>query len=397
MGATLPGKGTDESHYLPTWKQLTEIIGHKDFLFLADCKGSTWANRAKIDHEGGIYCFPLAMSLPRPKLLSDWVANPPTKMIEIFPTEGEESQTPIGKGFEVPLGSLWFEKDSQKWYRWAERWLVVCSYPLRKRQLKALEHRLVKAEQTLDKLALSPPKDAVALQTQIDGILKRYRVTGYILPKIEKKIRYLKVYEGGGRPSPNRPFRRLRQTTLTVNYQRCLPAIASFQTIAGWRLYATNAPPQRLSLEQAVLSYREQWQPERGFHRFKRGRLPALPIYFQDDQRIRGLMFLLTIALQVFTLMEFVVRRQLEQSQQSLQGLYHGNPKRTTQRPTAEKLLAAFSDITAYFYRDGSTEISPLNSLQRQILHLMKISESIYLDLEKKSICVNDTQTRACF
>ncbi len=36
LGATLPGKGTDESHYLPTWKQLTEIIGHKDFLFLAD-------------------------------------------------------------------------------------------------------------------------------------------------------------------------------------------------------------------------------------------------------------------------------------------------------------------------------------------------------------------------
>ena len=108
-------------------------------------------------------------------------------------------------------------------------------------------------------------------------------------------------------------------------------------------------------------------------------------------------MFLLTIALQVFTLIEFVVRRQLEQSQQSLQGLDHGNPKRTTQRPTAEKLLAAFSDITAYFYRDGSTEISPLNSLQRQILHLMKISESIYLDLEKKLICVNNTQTRACF
>ncbi|MGK7875779.1 MAG: hypothetical protein AB4426_21535 [Xenococcaceae cyanobacterium] len=42
-------------------------------------------------------------------------------------------------------------------------------------------------------------------------------------------------------------------------------------------------------------------------------------------------MFLLTIALQVFTLMEFVVRRQLAQSDQSLPGLYDGNPKRTTQ------------------------------------------------------------------
>ena len=89
-------------------------------------------------------------------------------------------------------------------------------------------------------------------------------------------------------------------------------------------------------------------------------------------------MFLLTIALQVFTLIEFVVRRQLTQSQQSLAGLYDGNPQRITKRPTAEKLLAAFEGITFYFYRDGSTEISPLNSLQQLILHLMKIPESIY-------------------
>jgi hypothetical protein len=27
-----------------------------------------------------------------------------------------------------------------------------------------------------------------------------------------------------------------------------------------------------------VAYYREQWQLERGFHRFKQGRLPALPI-----------------------------------------------------------------------------------------------------------------------
>ncbi len=58
LGATLSGNGTDESHYLPTWQQLVEIIGHKDFLFLADSKGSTWNNRAKINQEGGIYCFP---------------------------------------------------------------------------------------------------------------------------------------------------------------------------------------------------------------------------------------------------------------------------------------------------------------------------------------------------
>ena len=86
---------------------------------------------------------------------------------------------------------------------------------------------------------------------------------------------------------------------------------------------------------------------ERGFHRFKRGHLPALPIYFQNEERIRGLMFLLTSALTLFTLMEFVVRRQLAQLGQSLSALYAGNLKRTTSRPTAEQLLAAFSDLTS--------------------------------------------------
>ncbi|NEO50415.1 MAG: hypothetical protein F6K55_42555 [Moorea sp. SIO4A3] len=72
LGATLPGQGTDESQYLPTWINLAEIIGHKNFLFLADSKASSWANRAKIDTEGGIYVFPLAMTKPRPKILFDW-------------------------------------------------------------------------------------------------------------------------------------------------------------------------------------------------------------------------------------------------------------------------------------------------------------------------------------
>lgn len=114
----------------------------------------------------------------------------------------------------------------------------------------------------------------------------------------------------------------------------------------GWRLYVTNTNKEQLSLTEAVSAYQEQWQPERGFHRFKKGRLSALPIYFRDEDKIKGLMFLLTIALRVFTLMEFVVRRQLRQSQSSLAGLYDGNPKRSTDRPTAEQMLKAFRNLT---------------------------------------------------
>ncbi|MDF5732055.1 MAG: hypothetical protein PUP92_29655 [Rhizonema sp. PD38] len=124
--------------------------------------------------------------------------------------------------------------------------------------------------------------------------------------------------------------------------------------------------------------YRDEWLLERGFHRFKRGSLPALPIYFQNTDRITGLMFLLNIALRVFTLMEFVVRQALIETQQSLPGLYDGNPKRKTERPSAEKMLLAFCNLTLYFLPDSTIFITPLSELQKQILCLMKMPESLY-------------------
>ncbi len=386
VSATLPGNKTDESDYLPTWKQMKKIIGHPNFLYLADSKASTYHNRAKIHEEGGIYCFPLAMTQPRPYLLLDWVKNPVTEIIKFWQQDGEESEPKeIGLGFEVPLGSIWVEPNTKTDYKWIERWLVVKSNPLATRQIKGLHSRLEKGENALLNLATRPGNEEKVLQKKVEEILKNNRISKYIEYSITKKISYDKVYIGHGSRSQSSSYKRVRKTTLQLNYQRIKAEIEETETLAGWRLYVTNASPERLTLTEAVESYKEQWQPEHGFHRFKKGRLSALPIYFRDEDKIRGLMFLLTIALRVFTLMEFVVRRQLNESKSSLAGLYEGNPKRSTNRPTAEKMLRAFCNITLYKHRDGSEEISDLSLLQRQILSLMKVPESIYTSLADDS------------
>jgi transposase len=386
VSATLAGNKTDEADYLPTWRQMKEIIGHPNFLYLGDSKASTYHNRAKIDKEGGIYCFPLAMTKPRPKLLLDWVQNSVTEIIKFWQQDREESERKeIGQGFEVPLGSIWVEPQTKTDYKWIERWLVVKSNTLATRQIKGLHTRLEKGEKALFNLATRPGNEEKVLQRKVEEILKNNRISKYIEYSITKKISYDKVYIGHGSRSQSSSYKRVRKTTLKLNYQRIKAEIEETEILAGWRLYVTNATPERLTLTEAVESYKEQWQPEHGFHRFKKGRLSALPIYFRDEDKIRGLMFLLTIALRVFTLMEFVVRRQLNESQSSLAGLYEGNPKRKTNRPTAEKMLRTFCNITLYKHRDGSREISGLSLLQRQILSLMKAPESIYTSLAHDS------------
>ena len=163
-----------------------------------------------------------------------------------------------------------------------------------------------------------------------------------------------------------------------LNFRRQEQNIQVTLQLAGWRIYVTNAQAERLPLAQAVAYYREQWQTEHGFHRFKRGQLPALPIYFQNQDRIVGLMFLLTIALRVFTLMEFVVHRNLQTLNSKLSGLYEGNPRRATERPSTEQMLRVFRNITLYHLPDSISKITPLNPLQQRILALMNIPETIY-------------------
>ena len=108
------------------------------------------------------------------------------------------------------------------------------------------------------------------------------------------------------------------------------------------------------------------------------GQLPALPIYFQNQDRIVGLMFLLTLALRAFTLIEFVVRQAISASKQKLAGLYDGNPQRATERPSAEQLLKAFDHLTLYLLPDTSIFVTKLSALHRQILSLLKLPDSIY-------------------
>jgi transposase len=96
------------------------------------------------------------------------------------------------------------------------------------------------------------------------------------------------------------------------------------------------------------------------------------------------LLHLLSLGLRVLTLIEFVVRRGLQESQQSLQGLYSDKPKLATARPSAERLLQAFVPLTlTVFEVDDQVygHVSPLTDLQQQILSLLGLPVTIYADL----------------
>lgn len=131
---------------------------------------------------------------------------------------------------------------------------------------------------------------------------------------------------------------------------------------------------------------------EHSYSRLKGQPLSLTPMYLQLDEQIKGLIRLLSIALRVLNLIEFVVRRELAQRGEELSGLYAGNPKRRTARPSAELLLYAFREITLSIIQLAGQVIyhlTELSQLQRAILQLLGVDETIYTSLAGHSWKLN--------
>jgi transposase len=377
--AIVSGEQADDPHYLPIWHRLVAVIGHTEFLTVGDCKLASLANRAQIQAGGGWYLTPLPMTGNTPAELQAWVLKPPSEPQAIRLPDPARRTPPVGQGFEVQVECTWPDPETSEPVTWTERRLVMQSEAHAQRQKAGLTERLTKAETALR--ALKPARTQAELEQRAQALLTRYAVTDYLEVSSTEHIEHQTRYVGGGRPGPKRPTYTQETHTWTVKTQRRRAAINQFNRLAGWRVYVTNASARRLSLAGAVNCYRQEWQPEHGFHRLKGGLLAITPLFLKDDNRIRGLLLLLGIALRALTLIEFMVRRDLATTGESLKGLYAGNPNRATSQPTAERLLKAFEDITLYRHDSATSrwyEVTELSPLQRRILQLMHVPESVY-------------------
>jgi transposase len=375
--ATLSGEQADDPNYLPIWERLVATLGRPDFLTVADCKLASLANRTHIQSHGGFYLAPLPMTGTTPDELRRWVLRPPVPVEPIRLADQAATEAPVGQGFSLTVPCVWLEPDTQTRRTWEERRLVVQSQAHAERQRVGLHGRLEKAERAVR--ALNPngkaTTDPQILDTRAQTILARHQVAEYLSLTIREHVERHTRYVGPGRPGPKRAKATVATRTWTVHTRRRPAVIREFERLAGWRVYVTNTPADRLSVSGAVDCYRQEWQPEHG------GLLAIMPLFVRDEQRIRGLLVLLGIALRFVTLTEFCVRRDLAVAGETLPGLYDGNPARATAQPTTERLLKAFHNITLYRHETPTEiwfEVSPLSALQRRILRGLGLPASIY-------------------
>jgi transposase len=384
------GQTADDPLYLPAIAKVRQTAQRTGLTYVGDCKMAALGTRAEIVARQDYYLCPLsAKQMPEADL--DRLLTPVfngtliPQAIRLPNADGQidEADDPVAVGFTEPLEQCGLDQQN-KMQTWIEHRLVVRSLALAASQEKHLRQRVTRAGAGINALDArkqgKPPVPDEATATQAAAaILAKHRVEGLVhVTVITEVLEYTKRRYG------TRPATAGRRERVRVSAACAEEPLAHAVRRLGWRVYATNHPTADLSLAQGVAAYRSEYLIEQGFGRLKGRALSLTPLFLHDAQRVVALICLLSIALRVLVLMQFVVRRNLRQRRTTLKGIYPGQPGRQTAQPTTEMMLWALRGVTlSRLTIDGKRlyHLTPLNAVQKRILVLMEVPLGIYTGL----------------
>ena len=377
----VPGNHADDPLYVPQIQQVQQSFGAGGKTYVGDCKMAALGTRAYLASTQDYYLCPLSEKQfsrqQRHELIQRVRLGQPALQPVYRPKDNPQDEDErVAEGFAVEE-TLPANVAGQS-IGWTERRWLVRSVVFAEGQEKQLERRWQQTQEELEHWNARKQGKAVlsaeALPEAVLSILQKHRVPGLVTAVVQttRRERTRRRYKG-------------RAEEVVVEYEHRLEvcrqeeAIAEAKAELGWQVYGTN--DLELSLTGVVWGYRGQYQIEKGWSRLKGRPLSLTPMYLADESRMEGLVLLLSVALRVLTLVQWVARQHLQENAEPLRGLYPGQAGRKTSRPSAALLLRAFRGISLTVVAVAgrpSVLLTPLTALQEKLLTLWNFSAEIY-------------------
>ncbi|MEK7378906.1 MAG: transposase, partial [Candidatus Binatota bacterium] len=416
LSKTEDGNANDSTLPLSYFERLRQLAGKSSFCFIGDCKIATYQTLQEICSQKGEFLAPLAMTVDRQKDLVEKLKEGKLTFITVIPEredqkpiyqrrtsqpgtrrkkqapdlpeeeEGEEEASPsepVGLGTEYPLGGYqvceepWVIKDKEG-RQYTIRKLIVRSSQLacqqadtRERHLREAEAELLSLQGKLNRRKLTTRE---AISSTVTNILREHKVEGWLEVRIEEHVESCRRKLGPGRPGPNSQYVTEEKVVFELKVCRKAEAIQEEALLDGFFLMVSNRDTQEWSASRLLGLYKRQYKVERAFHVLK-GPLAVAPMLLEKPNRICSMIFILTLALQLYTLIQRQAAQELLRRGHPLEGLMPN--KIRTWRPQTCTLLAAFDNINwVEIIREGFPplrSVTSLNPLQAEILGLLGV------------------------
>ena len=369
------GHTNDARTHQETWEALCHATGRTEFLYVADSKLCSREAMDHIDSRGGRFVTVLPRSRREDEEFREWIQTHEPDWTPVW-----DRPHPRRRGgprdrwwvFRYPLPSR-------------EGWPVIWVYSalLALRQEQSRRERLARAYEALEalnaKLAGPRPRgrSRQELEERIAEILRTHKISRYLTVKIVAEERHRFRQASRGRPGPNTRYVRTTRKFWRLSWSVDEQTIAYDRNSDGMYPLLTN--DRELTPAHVLEAHKRQPSIEKRFEQTKTV-FEIAPVLLKNEGRVEALFFVYFLALLVQAIIERELRRAMEREDIHDLPLYP--EERTTQRPTAEQILRLFSLTQRHTLQHNGEDVHTfepeLTDLQRQVLTLLRVPESVY-------------------
>jgi transposase len=371
---TYDGNTTDDTTHIATWQCLYQLVGHANFLYVADCKLCSHGNLNYIAGRNGRFLT----VVPRTRKETEWMRKyvlEQTVAWKVVRQEGKGRRKPkrlaVYEGFEYPQKCcdgyrlLWYRSSVKK----------ADEAGSRARRLKKFRTWHKGFAATAQRRHF--PSEEKALNKG-KAVLQENGVGAWVRMRVEKRTQVWEEQVGRGRPGPNTQQVQREETVYELIFEENSAAIAADEKFDGLFCLITN--DEKLSLAEALANYKYQPFLEKRFEQLK-SVFAVAPAWLKSPERIAGMLFVYYVVLLVQALLEREVRRQMKAAGIKSLPLYP--EQRLCEAPTSELVLAAFEGHRRHrlLSHDGQvlrTFHDPLSDVAQQLLGLLGVSGAAY-------------------
>jgi transposase len=359
------GNTADVDTYVEQWHNLIDLLGQKDFLYVADSKLVTYENMAHIHDNDGFFIAPAPMYESYKNAFLKAVYEHPHEVLLPYKDK-------FNRGFEAPMDIEYNDK------HYPFRMIILFDHAVAARKRHSLENRVEKTKTGFDELNKKLNKYQLKTEENIDkaceSILKKYQTAEFFQYQIQNNP--ITVYKNNKRGRPGKNTQKVAMTkdqftvTVSFNQQAFQEALYS----CGYYPLITNKPADLLTIESAMMAHKNQYKCEH-LNRRSKSDYNIEPIYLHTPERIEAFLFLFKIALQLIIIIERACRKGISERDKGIDNFMPN--RKDVRNPRTENLLASFQYVVSgeVVLPNGKSYgfVSDLTELQEDILSLLQV------------------------
>jgi transposase len=370
------GNTHDDKTHVPTWDLLRQLVGHADFLYVADCKLASARNLSHIDSRGGRFISVLPKNRKEPREMIRKLTEQPDTLRWKLLYEVTDDHGVLRHRFQT----LREEQLTADGYRL----LWIHSLAKAKTDDAGRVKAINKTTDDLIKLRtrLQSPRSRMRerprVAGEVDKILARHGTEELIRVEILLQEQATLKQRTPGRPTKNTQYTREVKNRFDLSWQIDSEALERARRSDG--VFPLISNDTELTAEQILRAYKRQPIIEKRFSQLKTD-FTVAPVYLKEVSRIESLLCVYFMVLLLQTLLERELRGAMRRK--GLESLPLYPEGRACRYPTARRVIDVLQPLSRHrLVTDEGDDALDLYTdptpVQRQLIKLFGMNPSTY-------------------